>query len=239
MLFQFLKKETKLQHFCDLHSHLLPIDDGVKDFSEALLIIKELENLGFKKLIVTPHINNRFTNTNKQVLESFNLLEQKIVEEKLSIQLEIASEYNYDEVFFETIKNNSLLSFSKEKYVLFEFHKHHKPLNLEHTIYNLRKLDYQPILAHPERYPFYNTLDEYQKLKEMGILFQINLLSLEKFYSKESYKKVKLLLDNGLVDFLGSDIHNSSKYLEVFKKSLTSKNYQKIFQTNTIKNNYL
>ena len=40
----------------DLHSHLLPgIDDGVQSIEESLEVIKGFVNLGFKKLVTTPH----------------------------------------------------------------------------------------------------------------------------------------------------------------------------------------
>ena len=45
----------------DVHSHLLPgIDDGVKTLEEAARIIEQFIDLGYKKLITTPHIMNDF-----------------------------------------------------------------------------------------------------------------------------------------------------------------------------------
>ena len=40
-----------------MHSHLLPgIDDGAKDMETSLELIRGMRELGYKKLITTPHI---------------------------------------------------------------------------------------------------------------------------------------------------------------------------------------
>ena len=69
MLSKFIKSFSKKQNLLleyfyttDLHSHLIPnIDDGVKTLEESISIIKNLKELGFRKLITTPHImSHRF-----------------------------------------------------------------------------------------------------------------------------------------------------------------------------------
>jgi len=42
---------------CDMHSHLIPgIDDGAKDMEDSLRLIRGLADLGYRKLITTPHV---------------------------------------------------------------------------------------------------------------------------------------------------------------------------------------
>ncbi|MCB0739978.1 MAG: histidinol phosphatase, partial [Chitinophagaceae bacterium] len=59
-LFKFNKKGqtadfSQLQ--TDMHSHLIPdIDDGVENMAMAIEMIKEMQELGYTKLITTPHI---------------------------------------------------------------------------------------------------------------------------------------------------------------------------------------
>ena len=80
-LFKNFQKKEKLPldyfYTTDLHSHLIPnIDDGVKTLEESVEIIKNLKNLGYKKLITTPHImSHRFPNNKetKKHLESKKL----------------------------------------------------------------------------------------------------------------------------------------------------------------------
>jgi len=233
------KKKIELLHTIDLHSHLLPsIDDGVNSIEESIDIIKRLQKLGFKKIITTPHImSHRFPNTKETIYEKYNIIKKLINEQKIDIELEVSAEYYYDEHFLELIEKNEILTFG-DNYLLLEFSYHNKPFAVEQTIHKLINLGYKPILAHPERYKFYKTKEDYQKLKDMGLFFQINMISTKGFYGKRVKKQVEIIIDNSMVDFIGSDIHNL-KYFDSFSNSLYNKTYNKIIKKNNIKNNFL
>ena len=61
MIFNLFKSKPTLKEiisngFVDIHSHILPgIDDGAKNIEESLKIISQMKNLGFSKIIGTPH----------------------------------------------------------------------------------------------------------------------------------------------------------------------------------------
>ena len=45
----------------DMHSHLLPgLDDGAETIAHSLELLRELRKLGFRKLVITPHIMGDF-----------------------------------------------------------------------------------------------------------------------------------------------------------------------------------
>jgi len=234
-----LSPETVFHHV-DLHSHLLPaIDDGVKSFDESIAIIKQLKELGFKKLITTPHImHHRFPNTQEKILKVYDQLQIEIQKASIDIEIDVAAEYYYDEYFLELIDKKTLMSFGKENYILFELSYTVKPFMLEQAVAKLLAAGYRPILAHPERYTYYKTLDDYMRVKDMGLLFQINAISLGGFYGKNVKKSVEMLVNAGLVDFIGSDIH-SQKYVDAFSAVLKSSIYRRVFDINKIKNNTL
>ena len=54
----------------DMHSHLIPgIDDGAPDLQGASInILKKLQQLGFQKVVTTPHIMSDFTKTPQRIL---------------------------------------------------------------------------------------------------------------------------------------------------------------------------
>ena len=225
--------------YVDLHSHLLPdIDDGVKSIKESLTIIKKFQELGYKKLITTPHImSHRYPNTKDIILKKLELLQKYIENENLNIKIVASAEYYLDNTFLEQIKTNTLLPFNN-KYILFETTYQSEPINLFEVIFEMQSKGYIPVLAHPERYFYlHESLEKYHELKELGVLFQVNVKSLKN--QNHSISKMGLKLINlGLVDFMGSDIHKTSE-MKHFEKLLTSRMYENIFKKNTILNNTL
>ena len=242
LLKTFSNKQKKVPDFytTDLHSHLIPnIDDGSKSMTQSIEMIKELKNLGFKKLITTPHtMSHRFPNTKDDILRNFDLLKEEVEKQNIDICLEVASEYYYDEHFMELIKNKELLTFG-DNYVLFELSYTTPVFGIEQTIYELLKAGYKPVLAHPERYTYFSqNLEKYNQIKEAGLSFQINVNSTNNFYGKNAKKAVEYLINNGLVDFVGSDTHRPN-YVDALKESINSKIFRKIEEKNEIKNIYL
>ena len=80
----FFKKKTSTPPVFDLiradvHSHLLPgIDDGSPDVETSIRLIKGMQQLGYKKLVTTPHILwDLYKNTNEIILGKFELLKKK------------------------------------------------------------------------------------------------------------------------------------------------------------------
>ena len=98
--------------------------------------------------------------------------------------------------------------------------------------------NYQIILAHPERYRyFHKDTKKFNKLKESGVYFQLNLMSLTGYYGKEIQKIAEQLLENDLYDFTGTDIHNERHIEELRTKYIPFKNKNKIgdlLEKNTI-----
>ena len=46
----------------DFHAHILPgLDDGIQSLDEAVEVIEEAKNSGFKKIIFTTHYSNYLT----------------------------------------------------------------------------------------------------------------------------------------------------------------------------------
>ena len=193
----------------DMHSHLIPgIDDGCKSIPESLELIKKFSELGFRKLITTPHImSDAYRNTPEIIFSGLEELRNAAQREGLSIELDAAAEYYFDEEFSKLVKSKNLLCLSG-KYVLFEVSYMNPPDNINEVIFNIRMAGYTPILAHPERYPFwYHRFDEYHKFKEAGVLFQLNTNSLAGYYGPDAKKIGEKMINENMIDFIGSDMH--------------------------------
>ncbi|MEO9965867.1 MAG: CpsB/CapC family capsule biosynthesis tyrosine phosphatase [Reichenbachiella sp.] len=216
----------------DLHSHLIPnIDDGVSNWEDAVEILSQLCKLGYKKVITTPHIIlGYYPNTPDIIREGVVRLNQMLEDSDIPILVEPGAEYFVDEKFYEMVKaGEELLTFG-DQYILIETPFMNKPFYLEDVIFDLQARGFKPILAHPERYSYLqNDFQIIHKLADSGVLFQVNINSLEGYYSSQAKKIAQRLIDNQLVHFLGSDIHNQ-KHMNQMRKTVKSKLFQKCRQ---------
>lgn len=194
----------------DLHSHLLPgIDDGVPTLDEALELIEALVQMGYQRLITTPHVSGeRYPNTSTTICEKERAVQEAIRKAGIPVEFRAAAEYMLDENFGRLMRENDLLPLDEQGHILVEMSFLHPPLALHKYLFELQGKGYKPVLAHPERYPFYHLkLEEYQALKQAGCLFQINILSITGHYGLDVQQSALLLLKQGMVDFLGTDAH--------------------------------
>lgn len=195
----------------DLHSHLIPgIDDGAKSLHDSYDMISGLMDLGYTKAIATPHIRpGRYDNNPSIIKEGLIKLRQALKAENIPFEVEAAAEYYLDDELYEAVESAEMLTFG-DNYLLFELSFYNRPAFLEDAIFRMQVAGYKPVLAHPERYGFLvdDRLSEYRKLKDKGVFFQMNIGSAIGMYSSEVTNTSKRLLDAGMIDFLGSDLHN-------------------------------
>ena len=234
------KNHKKLQLFIDIHSHLIPgIDDGVKNMEESLTLIRRFHKLGYKKIITTPHImSHRYSNSSQTLRSGLALLQEQIAQENLDIQVELAAEYYLDDHLMHLIAQFDILTFGNN-YLLFEMSYINHPVNLEAMIEVMIEAGYTPVLAHPERYVYLTkNIEKYRSLKALGVLFQLNINSIAGYYSEEVKRLALRLIDEGMIDFVGSDIHHM-RHMQSMEKTLQSQLYRDIFLKNTILNHTL
>ena len=91
-----------------------------------------------------------------------------------------------------------------------------KPLTLRDAVFKMQTKGYRPVLAHVERYLyFHKSFEELNELKNTGLLFQLNLLSLSGYYSKNVKQMAQKIVASGMVDFIGSDCHNANQLMAI------------------------
>ncbi|GAA3641685.1 tyrosine-protein phosphatase [Flavivirga jejuensis] len=230
-MFHFFSKKLflkdLLEDFVDIHNHILPgIDDGAKTIEDALLLIKKMKELGVKQFIPTPHIMQDFyPNTDESIGGAYQILLEALSASKSldTITVNPAAEYMLDSHFESLLENKNLFTLKRD-YVLIEMSYFQAPINLEDIIFKIKTQGYLPILAHPERYSFYhNNLEYYKRLKQLGCFFQLNLLSLGNHYGKNVEKTASYLIEEQLIDFVGTDIHNEGHVDKLSNLTLNKK----------------
>ncbi len=230
-MLSFFKRKPKLSElipmgYVDIHSHFLPgIDDGAKSIEDTKYLLEEMKHLGFTKCIATPHtMNNVWDNTPETIEKALSKAKSDI---SLSFEIQAASEYLLDESVITKAKNKELLTL-KNNFVLVELSYLNAPIQLYDFLYQLQLTGYHVVLAHPERYPyFHSNKKEYKKLKKVGCLFQLNLLSTVGYYGKEAADIANYLLKKDLYDFTGSDIHHKN-HIKAFQSKIVINNGDKI-----------
>ena len=235
----FSNSEFKNPLTVDLHSHLLPgIDDGVRTLKESLAIIKKFKSLGYTKLITTPHIiSDSYTNTQEIIQEKLSVVQEALKKEQINITIEAGAEHYINMDFLELLKEDKVVPFCN-KYLLFETSYTTKPFILEEAVFEMKVKGYTPVLAHPERYRYvHDDIEAYKALKDLGVLFQMNIKSLKKS-SGSVYKTALKLMNLGLIDFIGSDAHRMRDMVDL-EKIIMSKRYETIFKKNKILNSKL
>lgn len=214
----------------DIHSHLIPgIDDGSQSMEETIGMLLRFVDLGYKKVITTPHImQDHYPNTPEVIKKGLEEVKNEISKLKIPISIEAAAEYYFDEFLFDKIKNQEILTFG-ENYALFEFSFVSKPHNVDQLIFDFKTNNYTPIIAHYERYPylFDRGSDYVQSLKDKGLKIQMNLNSLTGHYGKPVQKQAEMLIDNKLVDFVGTDCHRI-QHLEILEANLKGDYFHKL-----------
>ncbi len=208
----------------DIHSHILPnLDDGSKSITETIEICKKMAELGFQKMIVTPHNQKDwFNNPPEKIVDALNKTNVALSIHRVPIILQAASEYYLDDLFISKIKAKEVLTFGNN-HVLFELSPFIPDKNLFNHIELILNAGYTPVLAHPERYIyFYNQKAIYHKLIELDVKFQLNLISLSNKVSIELRNIAEYLVDNDLISFCGSDTHSLKNPLiieELYKEN--------------------
>lgn len=196
----------------DIHSHILPgIDDGAKTLEESVQLVTEMDGWGFERLTCTPHITKKFRNTPEIIQEKFDILNNALSANGLSIDLRMSAEYRLNpETWPEILKSGQFMPI-EDRYILMEFPINEPSdmgdLNPMEEFLKVMSLGLTPILPHPERY-FYLHHDDLLRYVDAGVKIQSNYGSLAGVYGSEVCKRAQALIDEGIVSFLATDMHN-------------------------------
>jgi tyrosine-protein phosphatase YwqE len=195
----------------DMHSHLLPgIDDGAPDLSTSIQLINGLMQLGFKKLITTPHImQDMYPNKRDDILKRYEVLKQHLETEGINVEIGVAAEYFLDDNFKKLLAGKEPLLTFGDNLVLVEFSMASEPFDFKDFLFEMQMQTYRPVIAHPERYIYHEKNKEFfEELKAAGYLFQLNIMSLAGTYGKSVNELARYFIKHEYYDIAGTDLHN-------------------------------
>lgn len=208
----------------DIHSHIIfDVDDGSRNLEESIELLEKMSQVGFKNVILTPHYikGSEYSSENKEKKEKLTKIKEELEKQNIDINIYLGNEIFINNEIYNLIKEGCIHTLNNTRYLLIELPFHNRIVNLEDIIYELKIKGLIPIIAHPERYTYFqDNYKEVDRLKEEGFLFQANYASILGYYGKESQKLLKYMLKKQYIDYLGTDLHRTSKtyVLDNFKK---------------------
>lgn len=212
-----------LQGFTDWHSHILPgVDDGFQDMESSLAALARYEEVGVRKIWLTPHVMEDYPNTPEKLRERFAELKGEYTG---GIELCLAAENMLDNLFEERMESGNVLPIGDAgNHILVETSYMNPPYGMDSMIESIFSAGYFPLLAHPERYRYMSEKD-YRKWKERGVKFQTNYFSITGGYGEEARKKLEWLLEQDMIDVCGSDLHRLQFFEHCTSKSPSKRKY--------------
>ena len=146
----FGKKTTEVPDLSflktDIHSHLIPgIDDGSPDMETSIELIKGLSQLGYKKIVTTPHvISGIYNNTREKILVGCDQVQNELVRRNIKIEFRAAAEYLLDDHFDLLLERNEPLLTIKDNLVLVEFSFVSPPIDFKEKLFSIQIHGYKP-----------------------------------------------------------------------------------------------
>ena len=217
----------------DFHSHILPgLDDGARNLDDSVMLSSAMRNWGFERVYCTPHINALYRNTPETIRQAFEELQEALSDHGIDLDIRMSAEYRLvPETWPEVLKRDWIMPI-EEKYVLMELpiskREEMKDIDPLTEFRRIISMGLIPILPHPERY-FYLSREEMMEFIEAGVKIQCNYGSLAGLYGEEAQENARSIVNAGLADLYGTDMHNTH-YVEVIGQWFASGNAIADFQ---------
>jgi len=189
------------------------MDDGPSTWKISLKMCQKASEDGIKTIIATPHtFNGIYDNYPQDIEEKVKILNQKIKENNIPLQILPGSEVHLSADIIEKIKKKEILTLNKNNYILLEFPTTQVPLQIEEILFRIQIIGITPILSHVERnLEFQQKPDLLTNLIQKGALAQLTAASLCGAFRPKTKKFSQNILSDGLVYCIASDAHSNSE----------------------------
>jgi protein-tyrosine phosphatase len=186
-------------------------------------MIRDAVKMGVTDMILTPHYRFKYKLGKEKLEEEFLNFKKEVASQEFPINLYLGQEIYIDKDYARIFDEKQVLTINGTNYVLLEFY-YGREYDIVDAVFELSLRGYKAVIAHFERYS-YATISDAESIKKMGGLIQVNASSIVGKDGFDLKKRAKGLFEEGLVDFVASDIHsNRTNYMAKAYK-LVSKKY--------------
>jgi protein-tyrosine phosphatase len=199
-----------MRGFIDLHSHWVAgIDDGARDVSGSVALLRGLHSIGFSMVVATPHMRpGMFDNTAADLRAAYARTLAAIEGASDLPRLDLSSEHFFDDIVFQRFLAGEALPYPGGHAALVEFPTRAFPAKIAHRFFDLMRRRVRPVIAHPERYePVWDDPGVLDPLLDGGAVLLLDVASLAGKYGRASRKAAERLLEAGYYYAACSDAH--------------------------------
>ena len=196
--------------FVDLHCHWIAgIDDGARAPDEGIEMLRALKGIGFDEVIATPHMRpGMFDNERADLTAAFERMQPHLAEHTDLPEVGLSSEHYFDATVFDRVLANQALPYPGQRAILLEFYPLAFPAQIEQRLFDLRRHNLLPVIAHPERYQsIWKHPDVLERLVDLGSVALLDTAALDGKYGRQPKQCARELLERGLYHAACSDAH--------------------------------
>ncbi len=207
----------------DLHSHILPgIDDGAKSVAMSLEMAELAVADGITHMACTPHITpGIYDNDPVAIAARVRALQAMLDKSGIALRLVAGADVHVVPDLAARLADGSLPCLEGTRYFLFEPPHHVAPPGLLRVAREAMAAGFMPVLTHPERLTWiekaYGLICE---LDEAGVAVQVTAGALTGDFGERVRGWAFRLLDEGRVDIVASDAHDTRRRPPVISKAV-------------------
>jgi protein-tyrosine phosphatase len=204
--------------FIDLHCHFIAgIDDGAPSPEEGVAMLRGLHEMGFDRVIATPHMRiGMFENQKADLVKAFERTRAGIADITGLPEVGLGCEHYFDDVVYGRLRSGEGLPYPGERAVLLEFYGVDFPPVVVERLFDLRRQSLLPVIAHPERYRYlWSKPEALEKLVDSGIAALLDTAAVIGKYGREPQRAAEMMLERGLYHAACSDAHRAADVADV------------------------
>ncbi|MCP4382293.1 MAG: capsular biosynthesis protein [Hyphomicrobiales bacterium] len=197
----------------DLHSHILPgCDDGSPSLSVSLEMARIAEADGIVTMACTPHIKpGVYANNSNGIGLAVDSLAEAISHAGIALELTTGADAHLDPKLLSGLMGGTVPTICGSRYFLLEPPHDVFPPRMEDFALSFLSSGFVPILTHPERLGWISgRFDAITRIARAGVLMQLTGNSLTGQFGREPKYWSERMIDEGIVDLLASDAHNTT-----------------------------
>lgn len=197
----------------DIHQHVIyGVDDGPTKWEETEAMLEKAVSQGIERIVATSHVSPGRTHFDyTEYLDKLNKINYQIWEKKWKLKLLPGCEIYYSPQVLDRLTRRKIPTLAMSNHVLVEFSPFEEYRVIHEAFRTLANAGYRPILAHVERYQcMHDKMQLVLDLKEFEVLIQMNAQTVLHSQGFGAKRFVRRLLEEGVVDFVATDAHNTS-----------------------------